>query len=88
MSDTNHTSPDWTDKHQENSEPDFYGKWISVEDELPDMGFPVLMWGCDENPITGYRTNTESGARWYEYGSDEWMVGVTHWMPLPEPPKS
>ena len=57
-------------------------KWISINDAYPDEGVKVL----------GY--NSESGL--YCVGSyskkwDKWRAAgspkVTHWMPLPEPPK-
>lgn len=73
-------------------------KWISVEDELPETGFlpittqskSVLIWidsGKDSQDIElGY---------WSEY--DGWnienalidapIINVTHWQPLPPPPK-
>ena len=69
-------------------------KWISVEDRLPEEGETVLatVYG---KPVSNI---TLIGA--YEfavyYGSDGWFVEeypewdggtVTHWMPLPEPPK-
>lgn len=52
-------------------------KWISVEDGLPVETYQVL-------------TIDDTG--WIEIdalGNEEWMSyrNVTHWMPLPEPPK-
>jgi len=32
-------SEGWTEGHQENSEPDFYGKWFDVDRELPEVDF-------------------------------------------------
>lgn len=66
-------------------------KWISVNDELPkeggrywcylehqnDLGLSYLQWNCSYN---------ENEKRF----SDKYLTDgekVTHWMPLPEPPK-
>lgn len=53
------------------------GKWISVEDELPEATYQVL---------------TVDDEDWIEIdalGSEDWLShrNVTHWMPLPVPPK-
>ena len=54
-------------------------KWISVKDELPENGY----WLCyfDDGFIS---TVTMSGdwELWDDSGE------VTHWMPLPKPPKA
>lgn len=75
--------------------------WISVKDQLPDFGVPVLvawdkcLWREDG---TGYvaqemhaRTDTSDGWLWYETVTDnldEWDADElpTHWMPSPRPP--
>lgn len=56
--------------------------WISVEDELPKDGEYVLI--CNKR---GLMTTSL-------YENEEWVisetylaVNVTHWMPLPQPPK-
>lgn len=54
-------------------------KWISVEDRLPNMDEKCLL--CEENRITKYRWVTIG---YFHTNYDEY---VTHWMPLPEPPK-
>lgn len=57
-------------------------EWISVKDRLPEYDVTVLVY-CD------YRN-------WYSLGhfhinNDLWICSphqpVTHWMPLPQPPK-
>ena len=65
--------------------------WVSVEDRLPmeaDEGDSA--YKC----IVAYRSGNFSGTSvsWFEF-SDEFNVGgfsgdITHWMELPEPPKT
>ena len=57
-------------------------RWISVEERLPENDDAVLIM---DNGI---------GMGYYNIYSDEWTdcetadtIRVTHWMPLPEPPK-
>lgn len=47
--------------------------WISVKDRLPDRGADVLAF---------MRNGVETRIVACNYGDN-----VTHWMPLPEPPK-
>ena len=64
-------------------------KWISVKDRLPpnDYAFVVACDSKGENDITGV---------WYDCDTNRWDNGVysfpfetfTHWMPLPEAPRS
>ena len=51
-------------------------EWISVKDRLPDVGKFVLIY----NEINGVRLDYHDGATFGYYD-------VTHWMPLPNPPK-
>ena len=51
-------------------------EWISVEDRLPDVGKFVLIY----NEINGVLLDYYDGATFGYYD-------VTHWMPLPNPPK-
>jgi hypothetical protein len=57
-------------------------KWISVEERLPDILSTIIV--CDKKGNVGE-------AYYYGEGSFQWIDGdlviVTHWMPLPEPPK-
>lgn len=66
------------------------GKWISVKDRLPE-GFTsciVYRKGIYGGHFSMLRYSQELG--WHFYDS-EWgdvtVDDVTHWMPLPEPPK-
>lgn len=60
--------------------------WISVKERLPDRDETVL---CHSNKNGGYYfigyIGYRSGA-WCECGAMH-IGDVTHWMPLPEPPK-
>lgn len=58
--------------------------WISVEERLPAEDVRVLVWLRKDHKTTYTRIDTDRllngvWVRWYE--------SVTHWMPLPEPPK-
>ena len=58
-------------------------RWIPVTERLPEDGQWVLVWGHGQKiPIMMFR---ESGA-WID-DQFEFHTTVTHWMPLPEPPK-
>ena len=66
-------------------------KWISVDDRLPTRGELVLVSSMDFLTkkhgwfyLARYtkKTKTWSGEEGYIFGH------VTHWMPLPEPPKN
>lgn len=54
--------------------------WISVEERLPERGESVLVYSSKDNPIVECR-DLVTYMRMGNY------AGVTHWMPLPEPPK-
>ncbi len=67
-------------------------KWISVEERLPeDMEFGCIVYY--ENDVTKAVTNTDAyfehkGFCIFDKNSRARpVVGVTHWMPLPEPPE-
>lgn len=54
-------------------------EWISVEDRLPKQWQYVLVFD-------GFEIGTDfiaSSGMWYEHDHKD----ITHWMPLPEPPK-
>lgn len=64
--------------------------WISVEDRLPDSQADVLVvafWHECWQTMIGW--HSDSGKKWRvttPHGERE-PGGVSHWMPLPEPPK-
>lgn len=62
------------------------GEWISVYDRLPEAGKLVLCIGerGDDKQNYGFG-RYQAHDVWYV--SNEGIPCVTHWMPLPEPPK-
>ncbi len=60
-------------------------KWTSVKDRLPKEGKDVLGHAYEFGVFLGFH----DGKYWKEgiYGNDNYIAAVTHWMPLPEPPK-
>lgn len=65
-------------------------RWISVEERLPTVGDKVIVAIRDESGDTRYDYTNEG---WYSGDGYKWVVDdefcswVTHWRPLPEPPK-
>lgn len=51
-------------------------RWIPVAERLPDIGIEVLVYSEDDGICVDYYDGASFG-----------YYGVTHWMPLPEPPK-
>ena len=69
-------------------------EWISVEDKLPNPLENVLVYSpMDVFPYlitSGFCGITGSGTYWYCGGHGKVNIKdnvITHWMPLPEPPK-
>lgn len=61
--------------------------WISVEERLPETNEDVLVvvdYGGKSGVITGYMRSQNLG--WQGLVGQR-LTDVTHWMPLPEPPK-
>ena len=62
-------------------------EWISVKDRLPEKGEEVLVFDTREN-WTGFawlRPDETWTALGFDFPLD--LGEVTHWMPLPQPPK-
>lgn len=87
---------DWMDMLEEDAVS--VPQWISVEDRLPDVAGMYIVTACDEWCSHGegiwYDTVVVvaeySGGcwNWNDNGTDYDIDDlVTHWMPLPEPPK-
>lgn len=68
-----------------------FGEWVSVKDALPEVRFlPVL---CFNGNAPEYRQHVYQ-ANWFQQSKRfkpmddaNTVEKVTHWMPLPEPPK-
>ena len=62
--------------------------WISVQDRLPEKNHAVLGWYKD-NPFAGYTYGVVSwnGKGWVFVYAQRYVTNVTHWMPMPNPPK-
>ena len=58
-------------------------EWISVDDRLPENLSYIIV--CDKYGNVGEAYCYGEG--WFEWIDSEERVFVTHWMPLPEPPK-
>ena len=73
----------YEDVKKEALEPKF-GEWISVKDRLPERRTYVLCYFKyePESPNVVVENYYHGGGHWLSEGSH-----VTHWMPLPEPPK-
>ena len=63
-------------------------KWISVEEKLPEK-YTIVLCYKDNRWRLGYYIGASysKGMAAFRYPKDQFAFGVTHWMPLPEPPK-
>lgn len=59
-------------------------EWVSVKDRLPEDGQSVLT--C-KNGVYDIQTYEERRNGWLCKGWFWSMATVTHWMPIPQPPK-
>jgi len=60
-------------------------EWIKVEDRLPDVSQFVLAYIGAECPVL---CNYKGDGQFLALDYVIWDLGnITHWMPLPEPPK-
>ena len=66
-------------------------KWISVEERLPVIGETVLAFRGDFMEVLVYDKHHGQEEFYYMdecgYWQEAFRPSVTHWMPLPEPPK-
>ena len=65
-------------------------KWISVKERLPEINQSVLICAFGRSVGEGtYRGHDGFHHVWkmYAVAGTYWDDEVTHWMPLPEPPK-
>ena len=59
--------------------------WISVKDRLPEVGVDVLT-ASKAGYESFYMVDCIVNGDWWLQAGEE-VLPVTHWMPLPEPPK-
>lgn len=61
-------------------------EWIKIEDRLPNQPMKCLVYDEGDNMFIAYYEHTLGC--WSNYDEEYNFTGaVTHWMPLPEPPK-
>ena len=73
--------------------------WISIKTKVPELDNPVLVKlkthpsllerACEDMAVFYlHKTTVTQQFRWYENATGSLVFdNVTHWMPLPEPPK-
>ena len=62
--------------------------WISVEERLPEPFVSVLVHMPGKRPgPTVHESYMSKERMWYSHLFERDFSGVTHWRPLPEPPK-
>lgn len=63
-------------------------EWISVKDELPETKYGTWSKGdCLVLTLYNYEIGRTKDGEWVDMNNDT-LEGVTHWMPLPAPPKA
>ena len=72
-------------------------KWIPVTERLPESKTQILVYGGKielwvngvkqqiPSIFIGYMRGLDEG--WFTWDSSYYISDVTHWMPMPEPPK-
>ena len=63
--------------------------WIKCSDRLPERTVSAIVWGKNVGVREGYYNALDGFKCWMYHGNERphFLNGVTHWMPLPEPPK-
>ena len=65
-------------------------RWIPVTERLPEERHPVLVTYLgynDKLPKSDMVAMCDDGDWYWYYDESKCKVAITHWMPLPEPPK-
>lgn len=62
-------------------------QWISVSERLPEEFVSVLVCIPSENPLPTVKEAYLANGAWATKMAIFFMEEVTHWMPMPEPPK-
>jgi len=62
-------------------------EWISIDDSWPQSDFEVLV-AVDDDVFTDiFRCGCVEGEYYFDSELNSIGKRITHWMPLPEPPK-
>lgn len=59
--------------------------WVSVKNKLPKHEQEVLI--CIENKGISIGYYNRKKDEWFTQCNEEWYFPITHWQPLPKPPK-
>lgn len=62
-------------------------KWISVDDRLPEKSGEVLVYKPNYMCVLDYSRKHQAFNAFDDLESVDYAIEVTHWMPLPKPPK-
>ena len=63
-------------------------EWVNVKEKLPSIGKALVFSGVAGVMVGYFAGHNTSHYVWKSYiGYVFWDDEVTHWMPLPEPPK-
>ena len=63
-------------------------EWISVEERLPPASHDeIVVWNGKWSRVGKYLAASMCGDCFFYTHYDDVLHGITHWMPLPEPPK-
>ena len=62
-------------------------KWISVEDRLPEKQGYYLVYTEEDGVFSAEYNPKRERCPWTDESEGYCDFPVTHWMPLPEPPK-
>jgi hypothetical protein len=64
-------------------------EWTSVKDKLPERYELVLTYSFDgQVGVASWSKHLNYGDVIVWHGEDSEIVNVTHWIPLPKPPKA
>ena len=61
-------------------------EWISVKDKLPEVGVKVLVYSAENK--NDYEVGAYSDTYRGFFVRRFWYENITHWQPLPEPPRT
>ena len=67
---------------------EFQSRWIPVSERIPEDGSDILVY-CDDGKETRIVACNYGNGVWFDCVFNTVMVykNITHWMPLPKPPK-